>query len=87
MAKILQKWNWIKHKYEKYEIPEEWFCKTYCNDLKEIVNCPHCGRKIKFGDSYTSREIHTPVLTFGYAVCESCYEKEWERSKKSELQT
>lgn len=46
--------------------------------MSNKVNCAQCGREIKFGDSYTSKEIHT-FSGFGYSVCEECYDKEWER--------
>ena len=34
---------------------------------------------IDFSCSYTSMEFQTPVLGFGYAVCEQCYQDEWKR--------
>ena len=79
---ILQKWNYKKHKYEDYEIPDEWNVKTYGNDMEEIINCCQCGKKLKFGDSYTSLEVHTEI-GFGYSVCEDCYEKEWKRREEN----
>ncbi len=78
---ILNKWNYKKQIYEPYNISDEWNCKLYSEDLNEIVNCPHCGKKIKFGDCYTSLEIHN-YIGFGFAVCEKCYEEEWIRRKK-----
>lgn len=72
---ILRKWNYKTHKYEPYEISDNWNCKTYSIDMEEVINCPHCGRKLKFGDSYTSLEIHTD-MGFGYGVCEKCYQDE-----------
>lgn len=79
---ILQKWNYKKHKYEDYEIPDEWNVKTYANGMEEIINCCQCGKKLKFGDSYTSLEVHTE-MGFGYSVCEDCYEKEWKRREEN----
>jgi hypothetical protein len=78
---ILNKWNYDIHDYEPYEVPDDWNCKTYSVDMEEVVNCPQCGKKILFGDGYTSLEVHTD-MGFGYAVCEQCYEKEWNRRKK-----
>jgi len=80
---ILNKWNYKKHIYEPYEIPDEWNCKTYSTDMEEIINCPHCGKEIKYGNTYTSKEIHTE-MGFGYGVCEDCYNKEWERCKEND---
>lgn len=74
----LNKWNYEKHDYEEYEIPDNWECKTYSTNMEMPVNCPHCGKKVKFGDTYTSQEIHTDA-GFGYAICEECYQKEMER--------
>ena len=72
---ILKKWNYKTHNYDSYKIPNEWNCKTYSDNMKEIVNCPHCGKKLEFGDTFTSLEIHTG-FGFGYGVCSECYEKE-----------
>lgn len=79
---ILRKWNYKKRKYEVYETPGDWNCKTYSEDMEEYINCPHCGKKIKYGDSYTSLEIHTNS-GLGYGVCEKCYENEWLRKRSS----
>ena len=78
---ILQKWNGKKHKYEDYKIPNDWNVKTYSKNMEEKINCAQCGKKIAFGDCYTSLEIHTE-LGFGYGVCEKCYQKEWQRKGK-----
>ena len=55
--------------------------KNFAVDMDEIVNCPHCGREVTFGECYTSREIHTQS-GFGYAVCEKCYGIERARENK-----
>ena len=77
---LLKKWNRKTREYDPYEIPDDWNVKTYSNDMDEIVNCPHCGRKVAFGDCYTSLEIHTEH-GFGYSVCGDCYAREWERER------
>lgn len=69
------KWNFKKHVYEPYSVPEEWNTPLHTNDLNQIVNCAQCGKEIKFGDTYTSRQIHN-AAGFGYPVCGECYEKE-----------
>lgn len=80
----IRRWNYDKQAYEPYDVPDDWNVKVYSDDMDEIVNCPHCGRKVTFGECYTSKEIHTEYW-FGYAVCEECYdmertrEKEWEK--------
>ena len=77
---VLRKWNYEKQEYEPYEIPDDWDCRTYCADMEQIVNCPHCGKKLEFGDTYTSRVIHT-LYGMGFGVCQKCYEKEWREEK------
>lgn len=78
---ILKKWNYQKRNYENYEVPDNWNCKISSEDLETIINCVHCGKQLKYGDSYNSMEIHT-LYGFGYGVCEKCYAKEWERRKR-----
>lgn len=78
---LLNKWNYKAREYEPYEVPDDWNVKTYSNDMDEIVNCPHCGKSLPFGDCYTSREIHTK-FGMGFAVCSECYEQEWERDRQ-----
>lgn len=79
----LNKWNYKTKEYDVVEVPEDYECKSYTDDMSEIVNCPHCGGKFMFGQCYTSMEFHTS-MGFGYAVCESCYEQEVERRMRYE---
>lgn len=51
--------------------------------MDKIVACAQCGRKMLFGDGYTSRQIHTRQ-GFGYAVCEQCYDKEWKEKEENQ---
>ena len=71
----LRKWNYDKHKYEPYNVPDEWVCKTFSDDMTEIINCCQCGKEIIFGKSYVSQEVHAP-MGFGYMVCENCHDVE-----------
>ena len=80
---ILRKWNYETHEYEPYKIPDEWNVPLITYDMEEIVNCPHCGKELKYGETYTSKEIHNRI-GFGFGVCSECYEEEWERRKKYE---
>ena len=57
-------------KYVDYELPEG--ASTYESDMDKEVACCWCGRKVKYGECYTSRHIHT-TNGFGYAECEHCY--------------
>lgn len=78
----LAKWNYEKHEYDEYEVPKEWNVKLYSEDMKEIINCPHCGETLEYGNSYTSLEIHN-YLGFGFAVCSKCYDEEWGRKRNA----
>lgn len=53
--------------------------------MDEVVNCARCGKKIKYGDCYTSKQIHND-FGFGYAVCPECYEKEWKEYREAKEQ-
>ena len=79
---FLPKWNYEKHDYEMTPIPSEWNCKTYSENMEEIINCPHCGKEFEYGKSYTSLEFHTLFYGMGFGVCEECYDQEWGRRKK-----
>ncbi|WP_018659892.1 hypothetical protein [Allofustis seminis] len=57
-------------KYERYELPDG--AAFYSRDMDKVCSCAWCGKKLKFGDTYTSRRIHTEQ-GFGYGVCEKCY--------------
>lgn len=63
-------WNETKHEYEPYVLPKGASCHE--TDMDKIVSCACCGKKLKYGETYTSRRIHTE-LGFGYAVCGECY--------------
>ena len=80
---ILSKWNCKKHKYEPYEVPDEWDVKLYSDNMEEIVNCSQCGTELKYGATFTSKEIHNYV-GLGFAVCYNCYQEEWKRKEESE---
>lgn len=77
---ILKKWNYQKNEYEPYEVPNDWNFVFFTSDMNTLTTCPHCGKKVPFGDTYTSMEIHTNT-GFGFFVCEECYEEEMERRR------
>lgn len=77
----LRKWNYKTHEYDPIEVPYEWNVPLYTDDMEKIVNCPHCGKELPYGETYTSKEIHSWV-GLGYGVCEECYEEEWKRREK-----
>ena len=69
---IIQKWNEITQKYEDYSIPNSWNTPLFSDDMNEIINCINCGKKIKYGDGYTSHRYHTR-MGMGFYECEECY--------------
>lgn len=76
------KWNnWTK-RYDVYDIPEDWNTPLYSDDDNEIVNCAQCGRKLKFGDAYNSKEVHSRH-GMSYPVCQDCYIGECSRMRMS----
>lgn len=66
------KWLPKKHKYKKYRLPVG-SC-LYSDDMEKEIACCQCGKIIKYGDSYTSRTIHTE-MGIGFAECEECYKR------------
>lgn len=68
----INKWNNLSLVYEQVEVPDDWNIKTYSDDMNEEINCVCCGKKITFGEGYTSRRFHKG-MGMGYAECEECY--------------
>lgn len=79
----MQKWNWETHEYEPYEVPNDWYCPLYLDNMMAVVNCANCGQKMIYGIGYTSKEIHNDI-GLGYIVCEDCYKAEWDRIREAE---
>lgn len=63
MSKAL-KWIPDKKDYIPYDLPDG-AC-LYTDNMEQEIACCQCGKKVKFGDCYISRTIHTE-LGFGYA--------------------
>ena len=68
----INRWDNGKKEYVEHDIPDDWNCKTFSFDMDEEVNCVCCGKKMKFGDGYTSRRFHT-AMGMGCCECENCY--------------
>lgn len=77
----LRKWNYATIKYEPHEVPDDWNVRLYSSDMDELINCAECGKKLLFGDAYTSLDIHNSC-GMGYSVCPKCHEKERIRYQK-----
>lgn len=76
---IRERFDKLKKDIAKSSNPDE--CRTYEDDMEKMVPCAQCGRMFKFGEMYTSREVHT-AHGFGYAVCAECYDGETDRFLK-----
>lgn len=86
----MKKYNFKTKEYEDYKVPKEWKIKVpridlNGIDLNEELNCTNCGRKLKYGGSYTSLKIHDKN-GIGFPVCYKCYEKEWKERNLYEEQ-
>ena len=79
---ILSKWNCKEHKYEDYIVPSTWKVSLYEADMETIVNCPHCGKEVKYGETYTSKQFHN-WAGLGFSACSECYEKEWKEEREA----
>ena len=79
--KFLQRWDYDSHEYIPFVVPDECVFKIYSDNIDDIINCCQCLKEMKFGEGHTSMEVHTGA-GFGYAVCEKCYDEEWERRRK-----
>lgn len=71
-----QKWDFEAHAYSPYLIPDGWHCPLILDDMDAMVNCASCGRQQPFGDTYTSKAIHTS-MGIGYLICAACSKREW----------
>lgn len=78
---ILNKWNYKKHIYEPFKVPDDRDVRLSVDDLKKVINCANCGKEVVTEDTYSSLTIHNSI-GLGYCVCEDCYEKEWKQRLK-----
>ncbi len=78
----IRKWNFEKREYEDYVVPEGKVPMFYSTDMNELGNCASCGRDIKYGDCYTSRQLHT-LSGMGYSVCPDCHAKEVRKEREA----
>jgi len=70
----LRKWNYETHTYEPFESPAKHIC-FMTENMDDPTDCANCGKTLPFGDTYTSKTIHTPA-GLGFPVCSDCYEIE-----------
>ena len=82
--RVLNKWDYANGEYVPHRVPAEWKVSLCEADMDNIVNCASCGKELPYGETYTSMEIRTAGMGFGYAVCDECYNKETERRLQNE---
>lgn len=82
---MASKWNFSTHHHEPYDLPKGASLRE--SHLSDTIQCAQCGKEFEYGDSYTSKQIFTDELGFGYCVCVDCYSKEWEEKKASSADT
>lgn len=77
------KWNYETLEYEPYDLPDNCPLALPLDDenMKAEINCANCRKKATFGRCYISKAIHNPH-GFGYPVCESCHNEEFEKERK-----
>lgn len=80
---LARKWDFDRKVYQPYNIPSAWCCDLGGIDMDDTINCASCGKKLKFGESYTSKCIHNR-FGLGFAVCAECSAKEFEAERTAE---
>lgn len=75
MVRALRRFKPSSPEMEIHTVPDDWNVKVYSDNVDEIINCAHCGKKLRYGDSYTSLEIQSKH-GFGYCVCKDCSDRE-----------
>lgn len=51
----------------------------YTEELELEILCAGCAKKVKYGETYTSKEIHTEHWLW-FPVCRACYDGELKRA-------
>lgn len=74
----MKKWNYKTKKYENFKSPAKnpvLYIPCEEGHLEIEIECTNCGKRVKYGDCYTSKIIHN-YIGIGYPVCPKCYEEE-----------
>lgn len=72
MKKIALKWT--GEEYVNYDLPDG--ASRYEKNMEKEISCCCCGKRVKYGECYTSRTILDDI-GIGYAECEDCYKDNW----------
>lgn len=73
--RVLRRWDEWLRVYMPWLVPADRKVMTYSDDMDEPCACARCGKRVTFGECYTSSQIHTHY-GIGYAVCPECHERE-----------
>lgn len=76
----IRRWNYETHSYDPFTTNPEWKLIIYTDDMELLVNCPSCGKVMRFGDGFTSKELHNH-MGIGWSVCDDCYQGEVIRAR------
>lgn len=69
------KYDFKTNQYYEYSTPDDWYVTCRDEELDTLINCANCGKRITYGEGYTSRKIHNSI-GFGYVVCQACCQTE-----------
>lgn len=82
--RIAQKWAPCHKRDRPYVLPEGVMkCSFGERDMDKVIACAGCGKSVKFGNAYTSLEIHTET-GIGFSVCSNCHAGEIKRAEDAE---
>jgi hypothetical protein len=73
--RVLRRWDEWLGGYRPWLVPAERKVLAYSDDMDEPCACARCGKRVTYGECYTSMQIHT-YFGIGYAVCPECHELE-----------
>lgn len=79
-TRTLRRYDWKASAYAPYLVPASWRVEKYLQSYEEPVNCAGCGKQLKWGETFTSAEIHD-MAGLGYGICGECYDSELARKR------
>jgi hypothetical protein len=68
--------NWVTKELKDIDT------KVYSNDMEEVVQCPECLKRVKFGELYNTGDWFEPKGIWRIGICEDCAERWWKQSDK-----
>lgn len=67
-------WDESTCSYLPVKVPDG--CTTYEVDKESMVTCPGCGRRVMYGNCFTSKRFYTSDGLWAFSVCPVCHGKE-----------